>query len=141
MIIADTSGLYAAYNNKQPEHRDVAAAVDHAEHPLVVSPYVLTELDYLMRTRMSVAAEAAMLEDVAAGAFEVAELRDGELAQVVALIEQYANRNLGLADAANVVLAARYRTTRILTLDERDYRVVRPLWGEAFQILPVDRAA
>jgi predicted nucleic acid-binding protein len=54
------------------------------------------------------------------------------------MIEKYANRNLGIADAANVVLAARFRTTKMLTLDERDYRIVRPLWGDALAILPAD---
>jgi inositol transport system substrate-binding protein len=52
LIICDTSGLYAAYNARQPDHRATVAAVDGDPGPLVVSPYVLTELDYLLRTRV-----------------------------------------------------------------------------------------
>jgi hypothetical protein len=37
-----------------------------------------------------------------------------------------------------VVLAAKYDTTRLLTLDERHFRVIRPLRGDAFTILPAD---
>lgn len=138
MIVCDTSGLYAAYNAAQPGHGKTVAVVDAAAGPLVVSHYVVTELDYLLRTRVGVHAEAGMLRDVAAGAYEVATLTDPELGQVISLIEQYADRNLGIADAANIVLAARYRTTHLLTMDERDYRIVRPLWGEAFTVLPAD---
>jgi hypothetical protein len=35
-------------------------------------------------------------------------------------------------------LAARHRTTRLLTLDERDFRPMRPLFGTAFTLLPAD---
>lgn len=138
MIICDTSGLYAAYNADQPDHRETLAAVAEPAGPLVVSPYVLTELDYLLRTRVGVDAEVGMLRDVQAGAFDVADLSLAELEQAISLIERYADRNLGIADAANVVLAARYRTTRLLTLHARDYRIVRPLWGDAFTLLPAD---
>jgi hypothetical protein len=36
---------------------------------------------------------------------------------------------LGIADASNVILADRHRTTTILTLDQRHFRCLRPLWG------------
>lgn len=138
MIICDTSGLYAAYNVQQPEHKETIAALDAMSAPLVMSSYVLTELDYLLRTKVSVKAEVGMLRDAHAGAYEVAELTDTEIASAISLIERYADRNLGIADAANVVLAARFRTSYLLSLDERDYRVVRPLWGDAFTLLPAD---
>jgi hypothetical protein len=39
----------------------------------------------------------------------------------------------------NVVLAERYETDSILTLDRRDFRVMRPLTGHAaFRLLPDD---
>lgn len=46
---------------------------------------------------------------------------------------------IGITDAANVVLADRYRTTRPLTLDQRHFRRLRPLWGAGhFSLLPYD---
>jgi hypothetical protein len=45
---------------------------------------------------------------------------------------------LGLTDASIAVIAARHHTANILTLDERHFRAVRPLWGEAFRLLPAD---
>jgi uncharacterized protein len=141
LIICDTSGLFAAYNAKQAGHRETLAAVNGAGGPLVVSQYVVTELDHLLRTKVGVDAELGMLRDIEAGAYDVTALSEQELGRAIALIEQYADRNLGIADAANVVLAARHRTTNLLTLAERDFRVVRPLWGDAFTLLPADAAA
>ncbi|WP_370592640.1 hypothetical protein [Streptomyces sp. NBRC 109706] len=48
---------------------------------------------------------------------------------------------LDLADAVGVVLAHRYRTDRVLTLDRRDFRAITPLTPgfESFRILPTDR--
>lgn len=45
---------------------------------------------------------------------------------------------IGLADASIVALAARYETNRILTLDERHFRTLRPLRGRSFRLLPQD---
>jgi predicted nucleic acid-binding protein len=46
--------------------------------------------------------------------------------------------NIGLTDASLVVLAATYGTTRLVTLDERHFRAIRPLPADAFTILPAD---
>ena len=61
-----------------------------------------------------------------------------ELRSARAVIARYRDLHLGLADASLVVLAERYDTRRILTFDERAFRVVRPLQGGHFTILPAD---
>jgi predicted nucleic acid-binding protein len=45
----------------------------------------------------------------------------------------------GLADASIVVLADRYATLDLLTLDERHFRAVRGLGNRPFRLLPADR--
>ena len=50
MIIADTSGLLALYNQREPNHHRVRVAVESIAGPLVVSPFVVAELDYLVAT-------------------------------------------------------------------------------------------
>lgn len=57
----------------------------------------------------------------------------------MALDARYADLSLGLADCSIMVLAARYRTRRLLSFDERHFRAVAPLQGGAFQLLPADR--
>jgi predicted nucleic acid-binding protein len=58
--------------------------------------------------------------------------------RIVMLERQYADLRPGLADLSVVVIAARLRATRILTFDERHFRAIRPLYGDAFTLLPAD---
>ena len=61
-----------------------------------------------------------------------------DLIRARAVVERYQDLPLGLADASLVVLADRYETDTILTLDERHFRVVRSLKGHPFRLLPAD---
>ena len=60
MILLDTSGLLAAIDRSQHQHAQAAAALRQARLPLLLSPFVLAELDYLLANR--VGAHALALE-------------------------------------------------------------------------------
>jgi predicted nucleic acid-binding protein len=68
VILLDTSGLLAAIDGSQHQHAEAAAALRQASAPLLLSPFVLAELDYLLATRVGVRAQRAMLDEVARGA-------------------------------------------------------------------------
>lgn len=138
MIICDTSGLVAAYSATDKRSRQVAELLRSEPGQLIVSPFVLAELDYLIQTRAGVGDELKVLADVANGVFSLAEFDRFDIAQAAVVIERYRRMKIGLADASLVVLAARYGTTRVLTLDERHFRAIRPLTSDAFTILPAD---
>lgn len=136
-MIVDTSGLLALFNADEPDHPPVAAAVAaERREPLVVSPFVLAELDYLVATRLGVKAELAALRELSGGAWELPQFGRDELVRATRIIDKYADQSIGLADASLVVLAARFGTRRILTLDTRHFRVLRPIGGGRFSILP-----
>ena len=56
------------------------------------------------------------------------------------MIERYPDLEVGLADASVVVLANRYDTYDVLTLDERHFRVLRGPQDHPFRLLPADAA-
>jgi uncharacterized protein len=135
-VIVDTSALLAFFDTDEPDHAAVAVVLDTATEPLVVSPYVLAELDYLVASRLGVSAELAVLRELAGGAWDLAALGTEDLAQARAVIERYADQSIGLADASIVILAARYQTRTVVTLDRRHFGVLRPIDGGSFKILP-----
>ena len=135
-MIIDTSALLAYFDADEPDHVSVAAVLDDTDEPLVVSPYVVAELDYLVGSRLGVAAELAVLAELAGGAWDLPTIGAEALADARAIIERYADQRIGVADASNVVLAARYRTQTIVTLDHRHFDVLRPLAGGRFTVLP-----
>jgi uncharacterized protein len=78
---------------------------------------------------------------VAAEAYELPEWTAADHSVALDVINKNSDDGnyIGIADAANVVLADRYRTTRLLTLDQRHFRRLRPLWGaDHFTLLPYD---
>jgi predicted nucleic acid-binding protein len=136
-VIVDTSALLAYFNSREPDHGDVARVIDeHADGVLVVSPYVVAELDYLVATRIGVDAELTVLRELSSGAWHLADFDADNLERASAVIEKYRDQDIGLADASNVVLADQHRTTTILTLDRRHFEVLRPIAGGRFSILP-----
>lgn len=140
MIVLDTSGLLAALDADQRQHEPARQILDADPGPLLLSPFVLAELDYLLLDRVGVQAERALLDEVARGAYELVAFGAGEVAEAAELIGRWGEPRIGLADASVAVIAAAARTTRVLTLDERHFRPMRPLWGEAFTLLPADQA-
>lgn len=68
MILLDTSGLLAAIDESRRLHRECAHALEATSGPLLLSPFVLAELDYLLARHVGAAAQTALLEDVARGA-------------------------------------------------------------------------
>jgi len=136
VTIADTSGLLALFNAAEPEHETVRHLVADLDDPVVVSPYVVAELDYLVATRVGVDAELAVLAELAGGAYELAQLDAADVARASLVIERYRDQAVRLADASIVVLADRHRTREILTLDHRHFDVLRPLSGGRFKLMP-----
>lgn len=135
MIVADTSGLLAFFDDTERHHEAVLAAVASSSAPLVVSPFVVAELDYLVATRIGVDAEMVVLRELATGAYDLPMLAASDLADCAALVRRYRDHNIGVTDASLVVLAKRYETRDILTLDRRHFDVVRPLTGGRFNLL------
>jgi predicted nucleic acid-binding protein len=140
MIVLDTSGLLAALDADQPQHAPARQTLAADDGPLLLSPFVLAELDYLLSTRVGPRAELALLDEVAGGAYDLVPFGVGELAAAAEVVRRYGDLRLGLADASVMVIAGAAKTTRVLTLDDRHFRSVRPLWGEAFTLLPADNS-
>jgi uncharacterized protein len=137
LILADTSALLALLDRDAHQHREVDSFVAATEEPLVLSPFVLAELDYLVADRFGVDAELAVLADVSEGAYELAPFEGPDVTRARTIIVQYRDLRIGLTDASLVVLAERYGTNRVLTLDERHFRALR-VGRKRFVILPTD---
>jgi uncharacterized protein len=100
VIVLDTSGLLAALDADQGHHVSARTALQTDNGPFLLSPFVLAELDYLLMTRIGVAAETALLGEVGAGAYDLMSFNADDVAAAVAFIERYKELQIGLADAS-----------------------------------------
>jgi uncharacterized protein len=110
------------------------------EPPWCLSPFVLAELEYLLATRVGQDAERALLAEVGRGVYQLETFDAADIDAAERLVARYRDLQIGLADASLVVLANRYATRDLLTLDERHFRTVRAAGGRPFRLLPADTA-
>ncbi len=138
MIVVDTSGLLAALDGSERHHARTAGALRAAGAPLLLSPFVLAELDYLLSARVSRRIARTFLDEVAGGAYQLEPFSSDDIAAVGEILDRYPDLDLGLADASIVVLAERHGCLDLLTLDERHFRVVSGPRHRPFRLLPAD---
>jgi predicted nucleic acid-binding protein len=140
MIIADTSAILATIDPDAAEHTACVEILGHIRRPMLVSHMVVAETDYLLTTRFGIPTANRFLVDVARGAWELADSNAEDINDVVTVNTRYQALRLGATDCLNIVLAARYGTVALFTLDHRHYRATAPLDGtDSFVLLPTDR--
>lgn len=104
--------------------------------PLIVPTLVITEVAYLLATRLGAEVEVRFLGDLAAGAFVVEPVGAGDWLRIAELVARYRDLPLGTVDASVVATAERLGITAVATVDRRHFRVVRPDHVDAFTLLP-----
>ncbi|HET9896754.1 MAG TPA: PIN domain-containing protein [Streptosporangiaceae bacterium] len=142
IVVADTSGIIAASDRRAPESGACREVLGGAG-TVIVSPFVLAEVDHVAKARFGSRARHAICDSIIGQVlrmrFQVPEVSPDALKLAREVQRKYAGLDLDLADAVNVTLAADYRTDAILTLDRRDFRAIRPLTPhKAFRVLPDD---
>ncbi|MEO8099182.1 MAG: PIN domain-containing protein [Acidobacteriota bacterium] len=139
-IVADSGGIYGLYDNRDPAHSGLRRAIEVERGRVVIPEITLGEIDYLFRSRLGNRALLRFLDDVNSGAFRIESVTPQDLIRCGELITRYQDADLGLSDAAVAVTADRLGTNRILTVDVRDFRLVRSARGKPFRLLPADLA-
>lgn len=96
---------------------------------------VITEVAYLIGTRLGHAAEVRFLGDVSAGEFAIEAVMASDWLRIAELVSRYRDLPLGTVDGSVVATAERLRITKIATLDRRHFSVVRPTHTDAFELV------
>jgi uncharacterized protein len=121
LITLDTSALLTLIDRTDPEHRSVVAALTNDPGPYLIPAGILSEVAYLVESRLGAKAMDAVLADIEEGAFTL-DCGDADLPRVRELALRYSDLPLGYADAAVVACAERHGG-RVLALD-KDFNVV-----------------
>lgn len=104
--------------------------------PLVIPTLVITEVTYLLGTRLGWQAEVRFLGDLASGDFAIEPLHAADPVRIAELVAEYRDLPLGTTDASVIAAAERLDATEIATVDRRHFSVVRPRHATAFELLP-----
>jgi predicted nucleic acid-binding protein len=138
-VVCDTGAVYALYDADDVHHAACRRVVETERGPLYLPVVLLAEIDYLLTSRLSVDASLEFLESVESGAFTLVAPSSEDLTYCRALIVQYRDLTLGLADATVAAAAERLQIQRLFTVDQRHFRAIKPRGFGHFIILPADQ--
>lgn len=136
MLVCDTGPLYSVLNGKDEHHDRCRELLESHPGPLIVPGPVLTEVCWLLESRIGPEAEARFLESIVSGELTLESLVIADVARMTELVRTYANFPLGAADASVVAVAERLGASDVATLDYRHFHAVRPTHISAFTLLP-----
>jgi predicted nucleic acid-binding protein len=127
---------YAYVDADDAHHASSLELLQTHPGPLIVPALVVTEVVYLLGTRLGVEAEVRFLGDLADGAFVVEPVAAEDWLRIAELVARYRDLPLGTVDASVVTAAERLGVDEVATVDRRHFTIVRPCHIEAFTLLP-----
>jgi len=134
--ILDTSFLFALTAQKDQNHRRVLAVAQKLNEPLLLPCVVIPEICYLIASRLGHSKMRGFLENLSSSDIRLESITVEDLSRMNEILKQYADSQLDFADTAIMTIAERKNVTRVLTLDRRDFSLVRPKHCDYFEILP-----
>lgn len=133
-LLVDTGVLYAMVDRTDAWHAPTVDYLKRHRPALLVPVTVLPEAAYLVRTRLGVREELALVRGFLDGGVAIEPLRDADLHRAVALMTQY--QDLGFTDCTVVAMAERLALTTIATTDRRHFAGVQPRHATHFALVP-----
>ena len=124
-VLLDTGVIVAFLDHSERHHQDCADCVLALERPLITCEAVIVESCYILRGLRG--ATEAVIENVAAGIFQLPFNLSREASALKQYLRKYRDRRIDLAGACLIRLAEEFETADILTLDT-DFQVYR--WGK-----------
>ena len=134
-ILVDTGPLFALADRSDGHHDRTTRFFERNQELLIVPVTVLPEVAHLLNARLGGDAVRVFAHSLAIGEMRVESLTYPDLRRIDELLTQYADSRLDLVDASVIALAERLDIVQVLTLDWRDFSIVRPRHCSALDIL------
>ena len=136
MILVDTSFLVAVANGHDRYHAECLAMASVIQTGFMVPETVLPEAAYLIHDRLGHHVMREFVRQMTGPSWTIESLQGTDLARSLEILQTYQDNNLDFVDATLVAIAERLNIQRVLTLDQRHFRIIRPAHCPAFELLP-----
>lgn len=136
MILCDAGVLLCLVDQTQPQHKVYKNAVMGLTKPLITTWSCMTEAMYLALHRGGWPMQKQLGQLLLDKLLVVYEIQEHDYSRLLALMEQYRDRPMDLADATLVLVAKKTGYRQILTLDS-DFLFYRIQNQESFHIIQV----
>ncbi len=133
MILCDAGVLFCLCDPTQPKHQTCKEAVQKVNQPLLTSWSCVTEVMYLALHRGGWSMQQRIAKLLLDGLLHIFHIQMEDYERLFALMAQYQDRPMDIADATLVVTAEKTGIKRILTLDS-DFLFYRISNKDSFEV-------
>jgi predicted nucleic acid-binding protein len=134
-VIADTGFVVAVATTSDDDH-ERCTQVYIEQGDIYLPQSTLTEIGYLLVKAGGNQAMGYFLTNLSRMKYRLVSLEDADIKRAGELLIKYADSRVDFVDASITAVAERLDITRILTLDQRDFRIIRPRHCDYFELLP-----
>ena len=134
--LLDTSFLFALADTSDRNHARVLEVARNLTDSLILPLPVLPEICYLLASRLGHVAMRCFLDELASSDTAIESIDKADLQRVVEILDRYSDSKIDFVDATTIAVSERRNVTRILTLDRRDFSIVRPRHCDYLQKFP-----
>lgn len=134
--LADSSFVYATLDQNAKQHKSSGHLLALSNQRIFLPTTTLPEIAFLVRRKLGPHRLPEVIRKLRASQMIWIDPIAADYDRAAEIIERYPEARLDLVDATIAAIAERVKITRILTLDRRDFSVMRPQHCEAFEVLP-----
>ena len=135
-VLLDSGFLFASLNTSEAEHQSTIRVLENIREPIVLPVPAITEVAYLIARDINNEAAADFIASLSASELTLETPRQEDYPRSAEILRQYADAKVDFVDALIVAIAERLNITRILTLDRRDFQMIRPRHCASFELFP-----
>jgi predicted nucleic acid-binding protein len=134
--LLDTGFLYALLNRTERAHSAVREATARIDAAVFLPSPVIVEVAYLIQRDLGAGPLADFVSGLSEPPYTLLEPTPVDYQRASEVIRQYRDAQIDLVDALIVSVAERLNIQRVLTLDQRHFRLFRPLHCDALELIP-----
>lgn len=135
VAVADT-GFIVAYINQSDRYHQACINIHRQQDTIYLPQTVLAEVAYFVTKLGGNRSMSYFLQNMTRSHFELISLTQVDIERIVELLNKYADTRLDFVDVSVAVIAERLSLSTILTIDYRDFTILRPKHVEYFELLP-----
>jgi predicted nucleic acid-binding protein len=134
-LYLDTSALFAAADDREPDHARTSAVLNEPETRMITSDVVIAELWRLASKRRDAHAAEELVAALLTDGPEIVSVTHGDLLRAIEIGEEFPDQGFSLTDRTSFAVMHRLGLYRVATLDHH-FAVYRfgPARRKAFEI-------
>lgn len=135
-LIADTSYLYALYNEYDIKHQVADLFASSTSEEMLIPCVALPELTYLFMRDVGYRGVEMFFAHFKDMSPQLVPIVPEDVHKIHEITETYASAEFDIVDCCIMALAERLQITRIATFDRRDFSIFRPRHCDFLELLP-----